>query len=67
MYSSPNNYLGDQIKKNEIGRKCSKNGKEERSIQGLWWGNARWKGHTEDLGIDGRIILKRFFRNRTES
>ena len=25
----------------------------------FWWGNLREKDHFEDLGIDGRIILKR--------
>jgi len=23
-----------------------------------WWGNLREKGHSEDLGADGRIMLK---------
>jgi hypothetical protein len=25
---------------------------------GFWWGNLRGKDHLEDLGIDGRMILK---------
>jgi hypothetical protein len=24
----------------------------------FWWGNLREKTHMEDLGVDGRIILK---------
>jgi hypothetical protein len=28
---------------------------------GCWWGNLRERDHLEDLGIDGRIILKRIF------
>jgi len=28
---------------------------------GFWWGNLREKDHFEDLGVDGRIILKRAF------
>jgi len=28
----------------------------------FWWGNVRERGHLEDPGITGRIILKRFFR-----
>jgi hypothetical protein len=29
---------------------------------GSWWGDLRKRGHLEDLGIDGRIILKWIFR-----
>jgi hypothetical protein len=50
-----------------MGRTCSKNGKDGRSIQGLVLGNMRGKGHMEDLGVDGRIILKLFFRHKMES
>jgi len=25
---------------------------------GFWWGNLRERGHLEDLGVDGAIILK---------
>jgi hypothetical protein len=28
----------------------------------LWWGNLRERQHLEDTGVDGRIILKWFFR-----
>jgi hypothetical protein len=34
---------------------------EERSIKRLW-GNLRKRDHSEDSGVDGRIILKRIFR-----
>jgi hypothetical protein len=27
----------------------------------FWWGNLREREHSEDLGIDGRIILKWIF------
>ena len=30
--------------------------------RGLWWGNLRERDHLEDLGIDGRIILRWIFR-----
>jgi len=25
---------------------------------GLWWGNKKVRGHLEEPGVDGRIILK---------
>ena len=28
----------------------------------FWWGNVRKKGHLEDPGLDGRIILRWIFR-----
>jgi hypothetical protein len=29
---------------------------------GFWWGNVRERVHLEDLGLDGRIILRQIFR-----
>jgi hypothetical protein len=29
---------------------------------GFWWGKLRERAHFEDLGIDGRIILRWIFR-----
>jgi hypothetical protein len=29
---------------------------------GFWWGNLRKRNHFEDLGLDGRIILKWIFK-----
>ena len=31
---------------------------------GVWWGNVRESGHSEDLGIDWRITLNGSSRNR---
>jgi hypothetical protein len=30
----------------------------EELLTGFWWGNLREREHLEDLGADGRIILK---------
>jgi hypothetical protein len=29
---------------------------------GFWWANLRERGHLEDPGVDGRIILRWIFR-----
>ena len=29
---------------------------------GFWWGNLRKRAHSEDLGVEGRIILRLIFR-----
>jgi hypothetical protein len=31
-------------------------------LTGIWRGNLRERGHLEELGVDERIILKRFFK-----
>ena len=31
---------------------------------GFWWGNLRERDHLEELGVDGKIILRWIFRKR---
>jgi hypothetical protein len=50
-------YRDNIIKKNEIGGTSSTYGREERCLNS--YGEATWgKDNLEDLGVDGRIILK---------
>jgi len=51
-------HSGDQIKKDEMGGEFNKYGEEEiwaHGFGGETWGD---REHLEDLGIDGRIMLK---------
>jgi hypothetical protein len=52
--------LGDQIKKNAMGRECSTYGR--RVHAGFWLGDLREKDHLKDLGTDGRIKLNCIFK-----
>lgn len=50
-------HSGDQIKENEMDGElaCMGNGEVNR---GFRWRNLRENEHLEDLGVDGRVILK---------
>jgi hypothetical protein len=41
-------------------------GGEEKCIQGFGGGNLRERGHLEDLGVYGRVILKWIFEKCDE-
>ena len=56
MYCSSSVIGGDQIESNERGGACSTYGGEKG------WGNLRKGNHLEDVGVDGRIILRWIFR-----
>jgi hypothetical protein len=49
--------LAVEIKENKMGRACGTYGRHERSIQGFVW-RCEGRNHLEDLGVDGRIVLK---------
>jgi hypothetical protein len=54
-------YSDDQTQNKETGKKCINVWGEERCLQGCG-GEARGKQTTEDLGVDGKIILKWLFK-----
>jgi len=41
-----------------MGGVCRTYGGEERCIQGFRWGNLKERHHLEDIGVNGRIILR---------
>jgi len=56
--------LGDNIKKNEMGRACSMYGEGRGELYtGFWWGHLRERDHLGDPGVDWRIILRWVYRN----
>ena len=50
--------VGDKIEKNEMGGACSAYLGGGEVCTGFWWGNLRERDHLENLGVDGRVILK---------
>jgi len=49
------------MKKNEKGEHVARTGGGELHTE-FWWGNLRERNHLEDLGVEGRIMLKRIFK-----
>ena len=54
-------YSGDQIKKNEMGGACGTYGRQKVHTK-IWWGDLRERDRSEDVGVDGRVILKWTFK-----
>jgi hypothetical protein len=50
--------LSDKIKKTEMDRARRTYGAVHT---GFWWGNLREVNHSEDPGLDGRVLLKLIF------
>jgi hypothetical protein len=40
-----------------MGRKCSRHG-EMRNVYNIWFENLKGRGHSEDLSVNGSLILK---------
>jgi hypothetical protein len=57
MICGPQQIVGNQNKKNEIGVARSTYG-EKQVHSGFWWGNLRETDNSEDLDVDGKIIFK---------
>jgi len=45
-----------------MGGACGTYGGEDRRIQGFRWGNLRERHYLEDIGVNGRIILRWMLR-----
>ena len=52
----------DQIEKSESGGACSTYGGKGEVHEGFWWGSLREGDHSEDPGVDERIILRCIFK-----
>jgi hypothetical protein len=54
-------HLGSEIKKNEMARHVARM-RERRDACSILMGYLRERDHLEDSGVDGRILLKWFFK-----
>jgi hypothetical protein len=52
-------YLGDQISEDDLGETVERvaEGRREMRTQ-FWWESLKKRRYLEDLGVDGRVILK---------
>jgi hypothetical protein len=62
LYYSPNIVWVIKSRTVRMGGACSTYRGQQRCIQGFGGGNIRERDHLEDLGVDGRIILRRIFK-----
>ena len=60
LYSSPN--IIRVSKDDDLGGACGMCGEEVRCVQGFGGETCKKKNKLEDIGVDGRIILKRIFK-----
>ena len=60
LNQEPHALYPSQIKEDEMSGACGMwHVWETREMcTGLWWGNLKERNHLEDLGVDGRIILR---------
>ena len=56
--------MDDQIKEDRMGKACGKHGSEEKGIQGFGGKIYRERYQHQDLGVDGKIILKWMCKGR---
>jgi hypothetical protein len=47
---------------NALNGACSRYGGQERCLQGFGWGSMRGRDQLEDTDADGKIILRRMFK-----
>jgi hypothetical protein len=54
------------MKKGEIGEAYSRNVRGEKFMQSFWYKLLKDRDQLENMGVDGRIILKRMYKIRWE-